>query len=111
MVVTFATLCLLIYKKETTMPSTTFLSHKPSKHPNEEIQELVDEVNSYYKEPRWFADFYVAQESSFLSSKITSSRLYYNLGDNEYQCITCAKCEDTIKAYLLGTLNFITKTC
>lgn len=91
------------------MPSTTFLHFKPT-HPDEEINDLLDELNWYYKEPKWFVDLKVYQEEGFLSSKITGSQLYYHLTNDEYQVITGADCDKSIKAYLNGCLNFITKT-
>jgi hypothetical protein len=88
------------------MPVTTFLHHKPS-HPDEEINDCLNELNSYYNEPRWFADFKVHHTGRFLSSRVTGSQLYYHLGDGEYQVINGADCDKSIKAYLYGCLNFI----
>lgn len=90
------------------MPSTTYIHYKPS-HPDEEINDLINEINSYYNEPKWFADFKVYQEEGFLSTRITGSQLYYHLGGGEYQIITGANCDKSIKAYLNGSLNFISK--
>ena len=91
------------------MPSTTFLPFKPS-HPDENINDLLNELNFHCKTPRWFADFKVHQQEGFLSSKVTSSQLYYCLGEGEYQVISCANCDKSIEAYLLGALSFIDKT-
>jgi len=88
------------------MPSTTYLFHKP-KHPDKSVNDLIDEINSYYEAPKWFAAFYVYQEGGFLSSRITGDQLYYHLGDDEYQVIHSASCRKSIIAYLHGCLNFI----
>jgi len=88
------------------MPSTTFLPYKPQ-HPDEEISDLLNEINSHYDEPKWFADFKVYQKAGFMSSLSTGSQLYYCLGDGEYQIINGADCDKSIKAYLYGCLTFI----